>query len=175
MSQYRTFEWEDWNMWSVPAIMNEVKERSNFQSIGSMTFGDALWSQEGMGIYIFYDRNYTPLYIGKVGSRSFLERISGHLDTHMHKGGSETGWFNTFQKRWVSYFQEEDIEAKKNYLENIAFHTLQIPAGDSDKIKKIEKLMIHYYNPILNKGTKISDNSIFAYLRERVNEHVLCF
>ena len=76
-----------------------------------MTFGDALWSQEGMGIYVFYDKDYAPLYIGKVGSRSFLERISGHLDTHIHKGGSHTGWFNTFQKRWVSYFGEDDVEA----------------------------------------------------------------
>ena len=175
MSTLRTFEWEDWNTWNVPSIMDEVKGRSDFQPIGNMTFGDALWSQEGMGIYVFYDKNYTPLYIGKVGSRSFLERISGHLDTHVHKGGSHTGWFNTFQKRWVDHFKDSDVSAKKNYLSNIAFHTLKIPAGNSDRIKKIEKLMIHYYDPLLNKRTKISDNSIFAYLREQVNDHVLCF
>ena len=168
----RTFKWEDWNSWKVPSIMKEIEKRSSFQPIGEMSFGDALWSQEGMGIYIFYDNDYTPLYIGKVGSRSFLERISGHLDTHLHKGGSHTGWFNTFQKRWVSHFDEEDTEAKKNYLSNIAFHTLRIPAGSGDKIKNIEKLMIHYYNPILNRGTKISDKSNFAHLRERMEDHV---
>ena len=75
----------------------------------------------------------------------------------------------------VSHFGEEDVEAKENYLSSVAFHTLRIPAGDSEKIKKIEKLMIHHYNPTLNRGTKISDNSIFAYLREQVNDHVLCF
>ena len=66
--------------------MKNVENLLGFEPIGSMTFGDALWSQEGMGIYIFYKDNYVPLYIGKVASRSFLERISGHMDTHVHKG-----------------------------------------------------------------------------------------
>ena len=172
MSALRTFEWEDWKSWAVPEIMYQIKDNSFFESIGSMSFGDALWSQEGMGIYVFYNEEYEPLYIGKVGSRSFLERISGHMDTHVHKGGSHTGWFNTFQKRWVDYFKDSDIVAKKKYLKNVAFHTLKIPAGNPDKIKKIEKLMIHYYNPILNRGTKISDKSNFAHLREKVREKV---
>ncbi len=164
----RTFEWEEWNNWSIPNIMEKIENKSVFQSIGDMSFGDALWSQEGMGIYVFYDRKYTPLYIGKVGSRSFLERISGHMDTHIHKGGSQTGWFNTFQKRWVSYFNEEDVAAKKNYLKNIAFHTLRIPFENVNQIKKIEKLMIHYYNPVLNKGTLIKPSSKFYYLTENI-------
>jgi len=160
----RSFDWESWKNWTVPEIMHQIKKNVSFESIGDMSFGDALWSQEGMGIYIFYKEDYVPLYIGKVASRSFLERISGHLDTHVHKGGSQTGWFNTFQKRWVDKFQQNDTIAKKDYLKNVAFHTLQMPVDNAELIKRVEKLMIHYYNPILNKGTIIKESSKFHNL-----------
>ena len=168
----RSFEWDDWNSWTVPSIMEKVKSNIGFESIGSMTFGDALWSQEGMGIYIFYKDDYAPLYIGKVASRSFLERISGHMDTHVHKGGSHTGWFNTFQKRWVEHFDEGDIQAKRNYLRDVSFNTLKMPTGNPELIKKIEKLMIHHYDPSLNRSTEISKGSKFHYLKESIEKQI---
>jgi hypothetical protein len=168
----RSFDWDEWKNWSIPAVMNNIENSISFESIGEMSFGDALWSQEGMGIYVFYKDDYVPLYIGKVASRSFLERISGHMDTHIHKGGSHAGWFNTFQKRWVEKFNENDTVAKKNYLKSVAFSTLKMPVNNSDTIKKIEKLMIHHYNPVLNRGTAISNNSKFHYLIENVKRPI---
>jgi len=168
----RTFAWDDWSSWTVSTVMKNVENLLGFEPIGSMTFGDALWSQEGMGIYIFYKDNYVPLYIGKVASRSFLERISGHMDTHVHKGGSHTGWFNTFQKRWVDHFGHGDIEAKEKYLKHVSFNTLKMPTGNAELIKKVEKLMIHHYDPLLNRGTKISDGSKFRHLRENISHQI---
>ncbi len=168
----RSFDWDEWKNWSVPEVMRNIKDSIGFESIGEMSFGDALWSQEGMGIYVFYKNDYVPLYIGKVASRSFLERISGHMDTHVHKGGSHTGWFNTFHKRWVEQFGGNDTAAKKDYLKSVAFNTLKMPTGDSEMIKRVEKLMIHHYSPALNKGTMISDNSKFYHLIESLGKPV---
>ena len=168
----RSFDWENWKNWPVSEVMTQIEKNVPFEPIGEMSFGDALWSQEGMGIYVFYKNNHVPLYIGKVASRSFLERISGHLDTHVHKGGSQTGWFNTFQKRWVENFQQNDTIAKKDYLKNVAFHTLKMPVDNSELIKRVEKLMIHHYNPILNKGTIIKESSKFYSLLDCLDNPV---
>lgn len=162
----RTFKWEEWKDWSVLDVMSNVKDRIGFEPMGEMTFSDALWSQEGMGIYCFYKDDYVPLYIGKVASRSFLERISGHLDTHTHKGGSSTGWFNTFQQRWVEHFNHDDHVAKRSYLSSVAFNTFQVPASNSPSIPYIEKLMLHYLDPALNRGTKIGKKSKYHPLLE---------
>ena len=166
----RTFKWEEWCEWTPSNLMKNVKSRIGFVPMGEMSFSDALWSQEGMGIYCFYKDDFVPLYIGKVASRSFLERISGHLDTHVHKGGSSTGWFNTFQQRWVLHFKQDDYEAKQNYLNDVAFNTFQVPVEKCKSIPQIEKMMLHSLNPVLNRGTKIGRKSKYYRLLEFADE-----
>ena len=162
----RAFEWEEWSDWTPLDLMGNVKSRIGFIPMGEMSFSDALWSQEGMGIYCFYRDDFVPLYIGKVASRSFLERISGHLDTHTHKGGSSTGWFNTFQQRWVEHFGDEDKEAKSRYLKEVAFNTFQVPVSKSSSIPQIEKVLLHSFSPALNRGTEIKKKSKYYPLLE---------
>jgi len=171
-SSIRAINWELWQNWYVKDVMSNISDQLGFKPMGDMSWADALWSQEGCGIYIFYTSDFKPLYIGKVASRSFLERISGHLDTHVHKGGSENGWFNTFQQRWVERYKTEDVRAKHDYLSTVGFNTLKMPYGDSDLISKIEKILIHVYDPILNRRTQISKKSKYRELLENIGDPI---
>ena len=136
---------------------------SGFVPMGDVPYRDVLWAQEGQGIYVFHDKNWVPYYIGKCTGRTFLGRISAHLDTHYHKGGSAAGWFNTFQKRWVQHFGVTDREAKEKYLDECGMIILEMPV-DPAAVGALEKYLIHLYNPILNRSTTISSKSKFAYM-----------
>ena len=84
------FEWEGWKGISPETLLHPSRfkdECLQFTPMGDVTYRLALWAQEGQGIYVFHDKNWVPYYIGKCTGRTFLGRISAHLDTHYHKGG----------------------------------------------------------------------------------------
>ena len=162
----RQIPWSEWSTWNPGAIMEAAATKLPWVPMEDMSFADALWSQEGMGIYVFHNRYYDPIYIGKVSARSFLERISGHLDTHLHKGGGHTGWFNTFHQRWCEYYDDADSSAKTRYLAHVGFFTLEVPVEKKDSIQSLEKMLLHHYDPVLNKKTSIGKSSKFKPLLE---------
>ena len=159
-------EWDDWKNIPADELLRTMCQSHGFKSMGSVTYADALWAQEGCGLYLFHDKEWQPWYLGKVASRSFLERISGHMDTHAHKGGSHTGWFNTFHQRWVEYLEQPDEIAKGAYLSCCGLLVLRMPAGKKEDIARAEKYLMHVLNPKLNRRTQISERSKFKDLLE---------
>jgi hypothetical protein len=159
-------EWEDWKDIPADQLLSTFKTSHKFKPVGRVSYADALWAQEGCGLYIFHDMDWSPWYLGKVASRSFLERISGHMDTHAHKGGSHTGWFNTFHKRWADYLGQPDEVAKCSYLNCAGLMILRMPATDKKEIARAEKYLMHVLDPKLNRRTKITKKSKFVKLLE---------
>ena len=163
-------DWEEWKDFSLGSSLESIRADHSFMPMGRATFNDALWCQEGCGIYVFHDDAFNPWYIGKVASRSFLERISGHLDTHAHKGGGHTGWFNTFHQRWSAHLEQPDEIAKCAYMSCVGLLILRMPHGDKSAIGRVERTMIHTYDPALNRKTQIGKRSKYFPLLEKLDE-----
>ncbi len=161
-------DWEEWKDFPLKDSIQHIRKQCRYSPMGGVTFNDALWYQEGCGIYIFHDEIFKPYYVGKVASRSFLERISGHLDTHAHKGGSHTGWFNTFHKRWAAHLMQSDEVAKCAYMSCVGLLILRMPHGDKAAIARVERTLIHAYDPSLNRRTQIGKRSVYAPLLEKL-------
>ena len=159
-------EWEQWKDIPADELLNTLRKSYGFKAIGQASYADALWAQEGCGLYLFHDKEWPPWYLGKVASRSFLERISGHMDTHVHKGGGHTGWFNTFHQRWSEYLGQEDEVAKCSYLACAGLMILRMPTGKKAEIARAEKYLMHVLSPKLNRKTQITKRSKFAPLLE---------
>lgn len=59
---------------------------SKIEKIGGVSIGElkitdlVLPAESCTGIYFFLDENEQVVYVGKISSRSFLDRIAGHLD-----------------------------------------------------------------------------------------------
>lgn len=152
-------DWSTWRKERLQTAISQVSQDLTFQPLATTPLAQALWCQEGCGIYVFHDSTFTPLYVGKVSSRSFLERISAHMDTHGHKGGGPAGWFNTFHQRWVLHRGEADVEAKHNYLHHTGLLLLRIPHGDAGAIERVERALIHTHDPPLNRRTQIREGT----------------
>ena len=159
-------DWDDWKSIPVNELLPTFRQKYSFTPMGRVTYAHALWAQEGCGLYLFHDADWNPWYLGKVASRSFLERISGHLDTHQHKGGSHTGWFNTFHQRWATHLTQPDETAKAAYLSCMQLVILRMPPWKKAEIAKAEKYLMHVLDPKLNRRTKITKRSKFAPLLE---------
>ena len=64
-------------------ILDLVRKIENIGgvSIGELKITDLVLPAESCtGIYFFLDENEQVVYVGKISSRSFLDRIAGHLD-----------------------------------------------------------------------------------------------
>lgn len=139
-------------------------------TIGEAPYGRALECQEGCGIYVFHDAEFRPLYVGKVSSRSFLERLSAHMDAHGHKGGADKGWFNTFHQRYEEHYGAYGLEAKREYLATCGLLLLRMPHGDAAAIERVEKALIHLHDPPLNRKTQIKKGNKHWKLLEGLNQ-----
>jgi len=126
---------------SVNQLIDRLYE-SNKKIIGDLKLIDLIYEKQSMtGVYIIFDKDESPVYIGKTGSRAILERLAAHLD--LRPGA----YMNSFlcalagkrKQRKGPHATEEDL---KNVYENALTHKfvfIQIPNTEDHK-KKITKL-----------------------------------
>ena len=96
------------------------------------------------GIYVFFAAdNRTSLYVGKVVSPQFIERIPSHL------GLREGSWFNQFLRAHMNHSNASSLpEAARS-----AFHChLVLLPTPHNLIKNLEKLLIVALKPKYNRA-----------------------
>lgn len=128
---------------------------------------DLIYDRQSLiGIYVIFDQNDKPVYVGKTASRSILERISAHFDLRPN------GFMNTFlcalagMKKGRNRPQATDDELKLAFDKSLNFKLVFVGIEERDKISKIESILARELKPELNsiKGkspysidTKIED------------------
>jgi len=108
-------------------------------------------NQSLIGIYIFFNPENQPIYVGKCSSRSFLERIASHFDLRV------TGIMNNFLCALID--KPKGRNSKKislKELQNAYFISLkykllfiELPNSFRNKILKYENLFISKFKKTL--------------------------
>ena len=123
------------------------------------------------GVYIIYNEENIPVYVGKTGSRAILERFSAHFDLRPN------ACMNSFLcalagKRKKRQGPHATIEDLQNVYEKALKHKLlfiQIPncCEHKSKITKLEAIIRRRLNTSLNSNRgqdKISNNFLIKNL-----------
>lgn len=114
-------------------------------------------NQSLIGVYIFFDSENQPIYVGKCSSRSFLERIASHYDLRV------TGIMNNFlcalahKPKGRNCKKIKLKELQNAYLKSLKYKLLfiELPLYFRDRILKYENLFISKYKEtLLNKEKK---------------------
>lgn len=122
-------------------------------------------NQSLIGVYIFFNSENQPIYVGKCSSRSFLERIASHFDLRV------TGIMNNFL---CALIQRNRMSSNKNItvkeLQNAFLRVLEykilfieFPKEYKNIITRFETILISkFHNTVLNKKkckkNKFDDN-----------------
>ena len=87
---------------NIPDLVRKI-ENIGGVSIGELKITDLVLPAESCtGIYFFLDENEQVVYVGKISSRSFLDRIAGHLDLR------KSAFMNTILQRANSNAETKD-------------------------------------------------------------------
>lgn len=87
---------------NIPDLVSKI-ENIGGVSIGELKITDLVLPAESCtGIYFFLDENEQVVYVGKISSRSFLDRIAGHLDLR------KSAFMNTILQRANSNAEAKD-------------------------------------------------------------------
>lgn len=153
---------------TITELFDQVLKKKKIK-IKDLKLVDLIFNKESMvGVYIFFDEDNTPIYVGKTGSRAILERLAGHFDLR------EFGFLNSFlcalsgkrktrqgpnaTSKELSDIYETAIECKMVFI--------QIPEGNKDKLGLIERSFQKWFQPkcnqnkvnrVIQEGVKIKD------------------
>ena len=118
---------------------------------------DLIYERQSLiGIYVFFDPNDKPVYVGKTGSRSILERISAHYDLR------PSGFMNTFlcalagMRKGRKEPQANLEDLKIAFDKSLEYKLVFVEISEKSKITTIESILARELRPELNsiKGTK---------------------
>jgi hypothetical protein len=134
------------------AELAERLDNGSKAAIINMKLVDLIHEDEpSCGVYIFYNQEGKPCYVGKSSSRTFIERISSHLDSR--KGAFFSSFLWAIAKSTRNNVTEKQL--RDAYIEAIKCQIAFIHLKDKEKCIKLEKYLIYYFKnrkiPILNK------------------------
>ena len=135
---------------------------SEIENIGGVSIGElkitdlVLPAESCTGIYFFLDENEQVVYVGKISSRSFLDRIAGHLDLR------KSAFMNTILQRANSNAEAKDYgDVFYNKVVNYKLKICAVKGNAGLNVKRIicelERCFIRYYaekDHLLNKVPK---------------------
>ena len=135
---------------------------SEIENIGGVSIGElkitdlVLPAESCTGIYFFLDENEQVVYVGKISSRSFLDRIAGHLDLR------KSAFMNTILQRANSNAKAKDYgDVFYNKVVNYKLKICAVKGNAGLNVKRIicelERCFIRYYaekDHLLNKVPK---------------------
>ena len=135
---------------------------SKIENIGGVSIGElkitdlVLPAESCTGIYFFLDENEQVVYVGKISSRSFLDRIAGHLDLR------KSAFMNTILQRANSNAKAKDYsDVFYNKVVNYKLKICAVKGNAGLNVKRIicelERCFIRYYaekDHLLNKVPK---------------------
>ena len=128
----------------IPDLVRKI-ENIGGVSVGELKITDLVLPAESCtGIYFFLDENEQVVYVGKISSRSFLDRIAGHLDLR------KSAFMNTILQRANSNAEAKDYGDV--FYNKVVNYKLKICAvkGNTDLIVKriiceLERCFIRHY------------------------------
>ena len=135
---------------------------SEIENIGGVSIGELkitdifLPAESCTGIYFFLDENEQVVYVGKISSRSFLDRIAGHLDLR------KSAFMNTILQRANSNAKAKDYsDVFYNKVVNYKLKICAVKGNAGLNVKRIicelERCFIRHYaekGHLLNKVPK---------------------
>ena len=135
---------------------------SKIENIGGVSIGElkitdlVLPAESCTGIYFFLVENEQVVYVGKISSRSFLDRIAGHLDLR------KSAFMNTILQRANSNAKAKDYsDVFYNKVVNYKLKICAVKGNAGLNVKRIicelERCFIRYYaekDHLLNKVPK---------------------
>ena len=135
---------------------------SKIEKIGGVSIGElkitdlVLPAESCTGIYFFLDENEQVVYVGKISSRSFLDRIAGHLDLR------KSAFMNTILQRANSNAKAKDYgDVFYNKVVNYKLKICAVKGNAGLNVKRIicelERCFIRHYaekGHLLNKVPK---------------------
>lgn len=136
------------------STLEELKERivqNDKKIIREIKIVDFLEQEQSLiGVYLFFDVQNTPVYVGKTGSRAILERIAAHYDLR------SVGFMNSFlsslsgkrMSRKLPRATEEDLQSA--YKISLDYKLLFIELQSKEQINRLENILAREYQPILN-------------------------
>ena len=123
---------------------------SEIENIGGVSIGElkitdlVLPAESCTGIYFFLDENEQVVYVGKISSRSFLDRIAGHLDLR------KSAFMNTILQRANSNAKAKDYgDVFYNKVVNYKLKICAVKGNAGLNVKRIicelERCFIRHY------------------------------
>lgn len=112
---------------------------------------DFLESERSLiGVYVFFDLDEKPVYVGKTSSRSILERVAAHYDLR------PLGFMNSFlsslsgnrMSRILPRASDEDL--KRAFRMSLDYKLLFIELAHKAQINTLENILSREFEPPLN-------------------------
>ena len=128
----------------IPDLVRKI-ENIGGVSVGELKITDLVLPAESCtGIYFFLDENEQVVYVGKISSRSFLDRIAGHLDLR------KSAFMNTILQRANSNAEAKDYgDVFYNKVVNYKLKICAVKENADLIVKRIicelERCFIRYY------------------------------
>lgn len=123
------------------------------------------------GIYILYDKDMQPIYIGEAGSgnQNLFYRLKAHKENHLWNRWEYFSWFGLLRA---------NASGKQPYaLDGRQSDSSRVIGTISDALKEIEGVLIQVLEPKLNKKgpvwktAKGKTNEYFQDIDDRVWQH----
>jgi hypothetical protein len=134
----------------------EAIHKKEKKEIKSLRLIDLMFENKSqIGVYIFFDPENNPIYVGKTGSRAILERVAAHLD--LRSGAFMNNFLcalagkNKGDKKIKA--SDEDIHNVYETALNHRFIFIGIP--DKPLINRIERVLANELKPTLNRLTGV--------------------
>ena len=117
---------------NIPDLVRKI-ENIGGVSIGELKITDLVLPAESCtGIYFFLDENEQVVYVGKISSRSFLDRIAGHLDLR------KSAFMNTILQRVNSNAEAKDyVDVFYNKVVNYKLKICAVKGNAGLNVKRI--------------------------------------
>ena len=137
---------------------SELILRAPKKRVGAITLEELCSvSEYPHGLYLIFDGNNSPCYVGKATSRSFIERIPSHFDPR------EIAWFNTIPKRVMKF--SEGVVYQDALKQGLSLNILLIGINDTRATGKLERVLRSYMRPRFNsRKFEFSANDSLAEL-----------
>ena len=145
---------------SVCSLVKLIAKKKK-KALSDLKLIDLIFDKKSLiGVYILFDNNDNPIYVGKTGSRAILERIASHLDLR------EDAFMNNFlcaltgkkKGKKNETATEKEILNVYDFAINCKILFIQIP--EKKLINRVEKVLLDQIKPKLNNLTGVKAYNI---------------
>lgn len=140
----------------------DLINRTEKKELESLKLTDLIFENKSqIGVYIFFNTNNIPVYVGKTGSRAILERVAAHLD--LRSGAFMNNFLCALagKNKGNKTKKATDSDILNVYESALKHKMIFIGIPEKSLINRFERVIANELKPSLNRltGVRTYDNN----------------